>query len=548
MARMDIKRQIQRDFSGWLVFSLLGAALIMLPIFFIVFSLFQEPNENWLHIRQFLLRDYIINTIWLVALSGLLAATLGVILAWLVALYDFPLRHLFRWALVLPLTIPPYIAAYTYSTMLSYTGIVQTTLRNKFAYEINPHILAFSSIKGAVFVFTLFLFPYVYIITRSFLEQQSGSLVESARLLGLRPAAAFARVLLPLARPAIAGGTALVVYEVLGDYGVTSYFGISTVTVAIFQVWFGLYDIDSAMRLAAWLMVSLVGFFGVERVLRHRQGHSFVGRGKPVSLIKLRPIPGAVAFLLCSLVLSLGFIVPLLQLTAWARLTWTDVWKPAFIGLTAQTLYVAALSTALVILLAVVVANTFRRPSALAYLVSRGVTAGYAIPGAVIAVGVLAVFTALDGVLSPLYAWIGLTKDRLVLSTSLVMLIAGYIIRFMAVGYNSVEAGFAKIGTKYVEAARLMGLGIGRSFFKVDLPLLKPHILAGFVATFVEICKELPLTLLLRPFNFETLATKVYQYAHEERIYEASIPSLMIIGVSMFSVVISYFAGREVRQ
>lgn len=547
MPANDLKVRIRREFNGWLAFSILGAALIMLPILVIGSSLLQQPNENWLHIKQFLLKDYVANTLWLASVSGLLAAALGVSLAWLVTAYEFPFRRLFRWALVLPLALPPYIAAYTYSTMLSYTGIVQATLRNKFFYSVNPSFLALSSVKGAVFVFTLCLFPYVYMITRAFLEQQSSSLVESARLLGRGPSSIFVRVVLPLARPAIAGGTALVVYEVLGDYGVTSYFGIHTVTTAIFQTWFGLYDIDAAMRLAAWLMVTLVGLFGLERILRHRRSYSMPGRTRPVTPVRLQGLPAAMAFLLCAFTLALGFLVPLLQLTAWARLTWADVWQPAFVNLTGQTLSVAALATALIMVMAVVVANACRRPSALAYLLSRAVTAGYAVPGAVIAVGVLTVFIGLDGLLSPLYAWMGWGETRLVLSMSTVMLITGYVIRFLATGYAAAEAGFAKIGTRYAEAARLLGYGPGRSFLKVELPLLKPQLLAGAIVTFVDICKELPLVLLLRPFNFETLATKAYQYASDEQIYEAAVPSLMIIGISTLSVVISHFAGRKVR-
>ncbi|QCJ43798.1 iron ABC transporter permease [Bacillus sp. S3] len=541
-----IRRYVQKELNGWWIISIIGAAVILLPILFVFFSLFQEPNENWFQIRQYLLKNYIFNTIVLVGATGILTAFLGITLAWLTAVYQFPLRKFFRWGLMLPLAIPPYIAAYTYRTMLSYTGVIQTTLRNQYDYQINPELLSISSIRGAIFIFTLFLFPYVYIIARAFLESQSSSYMENARLLGRKPVSIFLKIILPLSRPAVVGGVILVIYEVLSDYGVTSYFGIHTITTAIFQTWFGMYDVDTAMRLAAWLMVVVVGMFLVEKLLRKRRRYHLSNKSRPFVPMKLKGLPAAAAFTYCAAVFALGFLIPLLQLISWARLTFEKVWSSSFITLFNQTVYVAAISTAIILIFSVIVANICRSKTSFSYLLSKWVTSGYSVPGAIIAIGVLAVFITLDKWLAPVYSLMGLGTAPLVLSMSLFMLIAGYTIRFMATGFNAVEVGFEKVGTKYTEASRLLGHGMTKSFFKVDLPLIKGALFSGFILTFVEICKELPLVLLLRPFNFETLATKTFQYAKDEMIHEASISSLMIIGISVLSVIVFHIIDKRV--
>lgn len=544
----SVKRYAKKELNGWWIISLIGAAVILLPILYVFLEIFQEPNENWYQIREYLLGNYVINTLILVIITGILTVFLGVTLAWLTSAYDFPFRKFFRWGLILPLAIPPYIAAYTYRTMLSYTGIVQSTLRNQWDIQINPELLSFSSLRGAIFVFTIFLFPYVYIIARAFLESQSSSYIENARLLGRRPTAVFFKIVLPLARPAIIGGAGLVIFEVLSDYGVTSYFGIHTITTAIFQTWFGMYDVDTAMRLAAWLMFIIIGVFILERLLRQRKRYHLSNKSKPLVPIKLKGVPGAAAFIFCTIVLSLGFIIPLFQLIAWAGLTFDKVWDISFFTLLTQTVSIAAISTAIIIIVATIIANVCRSKWAFPYILSKVITSGYSIPGAIIAIGVLAVFIQLDEKLAPLYSIMGLGDAPLLLSMSIVMLIVGYVIRFMATGYNAVEVGFEKIGTKYTEASRLLGHGITKTFFRVELPLIKGALFSGFILTFVEICKELPLVLLLRPFNFETLATKTFQYAKDEMIHEAAIPSLMIIAISTMSVVVFHLIDKRVKK
>ncbi|MBH9965859.1 ABC transporter permease [[Bacillus] enclensis] len=548
MRIQSVKHFFRKDFNGWWLVSLIGAAIILLPILFIFFSIFQEPNENWYQIKEYLLKNYAANSIILVLLTGLFTAILGVSLAWIIAAYDFPMRRFFSWGLLLPLAIPPYIAAYTYRTMLSYTGVVQVTLRNQFDYQIDPEWLAISSLRGAVFIFTIFLFPYVYIMCRAFLENQSASFLENARLLGRKPFSIFVRIVLPLSRPAMVAGAVLVVYEVLSDYGVTSYFGIHTITTAIFQTWFGMYDADSAMRLAAWLMVIVVGLFFIEKWLRQGRRYSIGSKARPLARQRLKGLPAAAAFAYCLLIFLLGFFIPVIQLLSWSKLTFAKVWDDSFFTLLNQTVYVALIATVLILLFAVILGNVTRTQSSGTYILSKLATAGYSIPGAIIAIGILALFIELDSLLAPFYSYMGWGKAPLILSLSLSMLVIGYTIRFMATGYNAVEVGFEKIGPKYTEASRMLGFGVTKTFFKVDLPLIKGALFSGFILTFVEIIKELPLALLLRPFNFDTLATKTYQYAKDEMIHEAAIPSLMIILLSVVSVAVFQMIDRKVKK
>jgi iron(III) transport system permease protein len=544
-----VLRNMKKHTNGWLIASLLGAAIILLPILTIFISVFQPPNENWMQIKQYLLQDYVLQSVWLLFFTGFFTLLIGVALAWLVAAYEFPLKAFFRWALMLPLAIPPYIAAYTYGSMLSYTGFVQKSLRD-IGVILSPKVFDIMSIRGAVFIFTMFLFPYVYVITRSYLERQSGSYIENAMLLGRRPLSIFISVVLPLSRPAIVGGIILVAFEVLSDYGVSSYFGIQTFTTAIFKTWFGMYDIESATRLAAWLMVGTVGIIMMERLLRgNRKFSATTSRSNPLKVKRLQGISAWGAALFCVIIFAFSFLIPVIQLGVWAKWTYSTVLTADFWQLTSNTIVVALAATALITIFAVIVAITCRIQShTFSFVLSKLVTSGYSIPGAIIAIGVLALFIWLDKFLAPFYGWIGKGESPLVLSLSIVMLIVAYVVRFTATGYNAVEAGCDKVGLKYMEASRMLGMGITKTFFKVDLPLIKGAIISGVILTFVEIVKELPLALLLRPFNFETLATKTYQYANDEKIFQAAIPSLMIIGVSMISVLIFHQLTKKVER
>ena len=403
------------------------------------------------------------------------------------------------------------------------------------------------SMKGAIFIFTMFLFPYIYLIVKMFLERQSSMFIENARLLGKNPLHIFFRIVLPLSQAPIIGGVSLVAFEVLNDYGVVKHFGIPSFTTAIFKTWFGMSDVDSAMRLAALLMSCVIGLFIIERLLRRRKAYSPPsGKIRPLQRRPLRGVQGIAVSAFGMLVVALSFIIPVIQLAVWAKWTYRDVLNGKFLAMLGNTLLVAFISIALLMLFAIVVANVCRqRRSIFALVLSKLLAMGYSIPGAVLSIGVLAVSISLDRQLSGVYAAWGWGDNRLVISMSLIMLVTAYVIRFAAVGFNAVEAGFEKVGNRYTEASRLLGLGMTRTFFKVDFPLLKGAIWTGSILAFMEIVKELPLTLLLRPFNFDTLATKAYQYASDEQIHQAAVPSLFIIAVGIVAVWFYHVLGEK---
>ncbi|MFD1737798.1 ABC transporter permease [Bacillus salitolerans] len=542
-------RNIKVQFNTWAVLSLLLITVLLLPILSIGFNFFSKPNDNWYHIQEFLLSHYIQNTLLLILFTALLTILMGVSLAWIVSVYDFPLRNFFKWGLILPLAIPPYIGAYTYNGMLNYTGIIQSTLRNSFGLKVDQKYFDIMTIPGAIFIFSMFLFPYVYIITRSFLENQSSSLVENARLLGSNSFGVFFRVILPLSRTAIIGGASLVILEVLNDYGVVKFFGIQTFTTAIFQAWFGMGDLDSAIKLAGVLMTLVILLITLEKISRGNRNYSY-------STTKVRPIQPYtkskwmkwILFLYAFGILSLGFLIPLFQLIYWLFMTYDRIFSPDFLTLVWNSLFVASISAFAIILFSLIIANFSRLSNTvLAKLISKTTMLGYSIPGVIIAIGVLTLFISIDKGLATFYQLIGI-DSKLVLSLSIIMLIFAYIIRFLAIGYNSIEAGFDKVGTTFTEASRVLGHTITQSFFKVDFHMIKGAILGGFILVFIDILKELPLTLLLQPFNFYTLATKAFQYANDEMIQEAALASLLIIFLSSLSIVVFHHFFEKERK
>lgn len=529
-------------FNGWAILSSIFILMIVLPNINVITHLFNKPNENWYHIKEFLLKDYIINTVIICSFTGLFTMIIGTSLAWLVSAYEFPMRKFFRWALILPLSIPPYIAAYTYAGMLGYTGVIQTFLRNNLGMEVSQKYFDIMSLKGSIFIFTIFLLPYVYMVVRSYLEKQSASLIENARLLGENSLGIFFRVVIPICRIVIVSGVTLVILEVLSDYGVVSYFGIQTFSTAIFTSWFSMSDVNSSLRLAAILLLAVFVVINAEKFLRGRRKYSATNtKIRSLSRKKLNKFYGTLAFSYCMIILSLGFIIPTAQLLKWAIMSYSKVLNEDFFVLMYNSLWVAVVSSLLIVIMAIIIANFTRiNDNLLSKLYSKITLIGYSIPGAVIAITMVTFFVDLDKNLEWLYKIIDPNSPTLVLSASLVMLIFAYLVRFLAVGYQSIEGGFEKVGKKFYEASRTLGYSKTSTFFLIDLPMIKPAILGAFSLVFVDIIKELPLALLLRPFNFHTLSTKVFNYANDEMIVEASIPSLIIILLSFITIFLLY--------
>ncbi|HSI65790.1 MAG TPA: iron ABC transporter permease [Planococcus sp. (in: firmicutes)] len=531
----------------WTISAMLIMLLLFLPNITIVSGIFTPTNENWEHMKEFVLSSFITTSLILISATAVLTISIGLSLAWLIAQYQFPLRGFFKWALILPLAIPPFIGAYTYHGIINYTGVVQTTLRDGFGMELNQAYFNIMNMPGAIFIYTMFLYPYVYAITRVFLSQQSASLIETSRVLGKSPLQTFFQVVLPISRVAIVGGASLVVLEVLNDYGVVKYYGLQTFTTAIFQTWFGLGDIETSMKLAASLMGFVIIVLLIEKVLRGKRQYSYsTTKVRPLPLIQLKGWKAAAATGFALFIFSLGFIIPITQLLSWTILTYGTIPMGEFMSYVRNSVGVAAAAATAIVVFALIVGNFSRLVHGrVMKLLPKLSILGYSIPGAVIAVAVVTAFIGLDRTLVPIYQWLGLNQT-LVLSVSIIMLITAYIIRFFAIGYNSIESGYDKIGTDFRDASRLLGYGLTKTFWKVDFPMLKGAIISGFILVFIDVLKEIPLTLILRPFNFDTLSTKAFQYASDEKIMEASQASLLIVGVSALAIMIFYkFLEKE---
>ncbi|MCH4887281.1 iron ABC transporter permease [Acidaminobacter sp. JC074] len=519
--------------------------LILLPTFTLIGELFSPIGENWHHIKEFLLKEYILNTLILVLMTGLITGVIGTYLSWMLSHYDFKHNKLLYIILFLPMAIPPYIAGYVYGGIFNYGGTLERLFMK---WELAPIRLDILSIPGAIFVFSIFLMPYVILVTKSFFQRLPASYFESSSLLGKSASQTFMKIILPLSRGAIIGGVVLVMLEVLNDYGLVKYFGIPTFSTAIYTTWFGLGDVSSAIRLASILMVLVIVILSSEHALRGRKRIS-LARANAKSYIRKKPskLSKHIFFLIYILYVLAGLIIPLMQLTSWAMMALDTVNVEGLIETFKDTVLMASIVTVLVLVCGLIIGNFNRLvKTKISKAYARVVVIGYSIPASIIAVAVMIFFISFDRNLGWLYDLLSLKSNFLM--GSLIMLIFALTLRFMAIGFNSIESGFNKMGNKYYEASILLGKSGLQTFFKVDFPLLKPALLSAMILTFVDVLKELPLTLILRPFNYDTLATKVFVYAGDEMIHEASVYALMIIGLSATALIIMQYILKERRN
>jgi iron(III) transport system permease protein len=514
---------------------------IVLPSVFIFIRLFHPVTESWLHIKEYVLADYIRNSLILVTGVGVITGIFGTFFAWSLSKYKWRFELLLESILFLPMAIPPYIAGYVYGGIFTSFGTLDRILVQTGLEPIRVDIL---SKGGAIFVFSLFLMPYVILITKAFFDKLPKTIEESSRLLGRNQTSTFFRVVLPMSRGSLVGGIVLVMLEVLNDYGLVRYFGIPTFSTAIYQTWFGMSDVDGAVRLAASLMSIVIIILLVEQFFRGRgrlsQARAISDRGVKKSASKIYQ---AVFYVLTFVYLLFALIIPITQLAWWSSIAKQTNVMRRLGSILFNTISVGFVVTILVVACGILIGNLNRlNPSIVSKIYARIVILGYSIPASIIAIGVLVTFIYVDRSLSGLYGI--LDVKNLLLTSSKFILIFALTIRFMAIGFNSIESGFSKMGKKYYEASKLLGRGEWYTFRYVDFPILKPAILSAAILAFVDVLKELPLTLILRPFNFDTLATRVYTYAGDEMIHEASVYSLIIICVSVLALILLSFIRR----
>ncbi len=526
--------------DGWTVSVVLIALVMLLPVAIILASLLTNSSETWGHLATTVLPDYVRNSLVLMVGVGAGVLAIGVSTAWLVSTCQFWGRRWFEWLLLLPLAAPTYILAYVYTDTLEYFGPVQTALRSLFGWQRAtdywfPNI---RSIGGAVLLFSLTLYPYVYLLARvAFLEQSTATL-EASRSLGRGPWQSFWSVALPLARPAIAAGTALALMETLNDFGTVAYFSVPTFTTGIYRTWFGLGDRPAAVQLSAVLLLFIFALVLLERRSR-RQARYYQSMGRAIcrsrhSLSGLRAVGAGLA---CLLPILLGLLVPAGLLLGMTIRNAEATLDRSFFVLARNSLVLAVLTAVLAMALSLVLAYGLRLNSTpLLRLAVQGANLGYAVPGAVIAVGTLIPLARFDNAID---AWMRQTfgvSTGLLLSGTMIALIFAYLVRFLAVAFGAAETGLTKIKPSLDDAARSLGCSPTQTLIKIHRPLLGSSLLTAIMLVFVDVMKELPATLIIRPFNFDTLAVRVYQYAADERLVEASAPALAILLVGLVPV------------
>lgn len=531
--------------NRWISFSLLAALLIALPVGIIFSHILHARDEVWQHIVRNLLPGYISNTLLLMTGVALLTGLIGVSTAWLVSMYRFPGRRFFAWALIMPIAIPAYISGFTWAGILDYTSPVYVFFRNHFGIDTGQFLFfRILSLEGAILILSLALYPYVYLISRAYFMRQSATLLEASASLGRKPLGTFFTVVLPLARPAIVAGVSLALMEVLNDYGLVRYFGVDTFTTGIFAAWFAFANPVAAMKLSAYLLIIVLALIIVERYQRRQMRYDTLSSHyRPTRLQPLRSGKAILAFGVCLLPFLLGFLFPALMLLYWSHLTAAQVVNYRFWELLQNSFLLAAMAAVAVIVLALLIAFTVRSfPQVFVRFLAKVATLGYALPGAVVAIGIMLPFLWIDGYLTHISGQ-GL---RIALTGTWLALIYAYVVRFMAVGYNSIDSGMQKISIHMDEASRSLGLSNAATLLKVNLPLLRGAVITAALLVFIDVLKELPLTLILRPFNFDTLAIRAFEYASDERLAEAAPAALVIILTGLIPVfILNKLMGKE---
>ena len=524
--------KVRQQSPKWTEFSLVIALLISIPIFTVIFSVFTPSGEVWQHLAETVLGDYVRNSLWLIIGVSVGVISIGVSSAWLITMCEFPGRKFFEWASILPFAIPAF---------LDIAGPLQTMLRSTFGLGIEDYWFPnIRSVEGAILIMSLAFYPYVYMLARSSFLEQSTSLLEASRIMGYSTWQSFFKVALPVARPGIAAGLALALMETLNDFGTVQYFGVQTFTTGIYRTWFGLGDRPAAAQLAACLLAFIVVLIFIERYTRNKISNEKANssRFKRLNRFQLQGFKAWLVFFVCFIPVLVGFILPVILLLNmfFANLNHLDF---NFIQLAFNSFTVSALTGILAVGLALIMAYSARlNPGYWVKFFNRISSLGYAIPGSVIAVGVLIPFGLFDNTVDSFFRENFGFSSGLLLSGTIFAMVFAYLVRFLSVSFGGVEASMEKITPNMDEAARGMGYSFTKVLRKIHIPMMSGGLLTAGLLVFVDVMKELPATLIVRPFNFDTLAVQVYRYASDERLAESAGAALMIVLVGIIPVII----------
>lgn len=517
------------------------ALLLAVPVLTVVASLLAPPDAVMSHVVGTVLQRYVTNTFGLILGVGAGVLVLGVGTAWLVTMCRFPSSRVCEWAMLMPMAVPAYILAYTYTSFLDVGGPVQAWIRTTFHVTVRDYWFPqVRSLEGAVVMLTLALFPYVYLLARAAFLEQSVCALEVSRTLGFGPWASFRKVALPLARPSIVAGLSLALMETLADFGTVQYFGLDTFTTGIFRSWYGMDSKSTAAQLSAVLLLIVAAIIVMERWSRGRaKFHHTSTRYSTLHPYRLRGIKALGAAFFCWLPIVLGFILPAGLLVRLTQMGGDHLLGPAFVRFATNSLTLAGVACLVAVILATMIAYALRvAPGGAARFAATLGTMGYAVPGSIIAVGVLLTLGRFDNALDGwMRSTVGISTGLLLSGTGFALIYA-YQARFLAVAYNAVEASLSKIKPGFDDAARTLGSSPLATLQRVHAPLMRGSLFTAMLMVFVDVIKELPATIIVRPFNFDTLAVRVYQLASDERLTEASTAALAIVVAGIIPVIV----------
>ncbi|WP_053047041.1 ABC transporter permease [Thalassomonas viridans] len=524
----------------WLTTTWLSALALLAPVLVMLLAGVGAPADLFVHLWQTVLPDYIINTLLLGVLVVALSLCFGVPAAIIVSQTNVWGQKYLRWLLLLPLAMPAYLVAYLYTDLFDYAGPVQRFLRASFGWSSPADYWFFDlrTLPGAALILSLVLFPYVYMLARTAFEQQDQNLLRASRLLGLSARRTFFKVALPLARPAIAVAASLILMETLADFATVQYFAVNTLTTAIYDTWLGYGDLTSANALASVLMLFILFTVVAEQKSRAGQRHQSNRPNKRNEVMVLSRWQQLAAGSFCWLLVAAGFVLPLTLLLQMA-LEYSDAGQLVRLMDTGKnSLEVAVYAASLTVLLALLF-GLYRRlhQDKFAHVPQMVSGFGYAIPGTVIAMAMLATFGPLDHWLNDMAEMLGLEAPGLILSGSIFVIVFAFIVRFAAIANGTIASGIGQIPHSLDLAPASLGAGLQKMLFKVHLPLLKPSLLVAWLLVFVEAMKELPAVLLLRPFNFETLSTQVYQLISDEMLEQGALGAILIVLFGLLPVI-----------
>ena len=535
----------------WSIGTFIIASIIVIPIASIIYLGFMPAEGIWTHLSETVLPLYIYTTILLMLGVGLGTLLIGVSTAWLVSMCQFPGKQIFEWALLLPMAMPAYVIAYLYTDIFEFAGPVQGLMRDLFGWQSKRdyYFPEIRSLGGAISMMTLVLYPYVYLLSRAAFLEQSISVIEASRGLGRGPFQSFFLVALPLARPAIIVGITLVLMETLNDFGTVDFFAVSTFTLGIYDVWLNMNNIAGAAQLAAVLLLFVMILILAERFARRKKRfHQMVTKYDVRAEYLLEGKVKIIAMVTCFLPVFLGFLVPAIILIRYSFIHYETSLSADFLSLALNSLMLSSLAAIIAILMGVFMAYGVRlRKERLLKIMTGLACMGYAVPGSVLAVGVMFTLGTIDNGID------GFMRDNFNISTGLLFsgtiaaVTFGYLVRFLALSFGTIESSLEKITPNMDGASRSLGCGAFTTLQKVHIPLIRASILTASMMIFVDCMKELPMTVILRPFNFQTLATFVHQYATDEQLGEASLAALSIVGFGILPVIVLSLAIKNSR-